>query len=325
MRKMRKARDLAESLAVDLAELDDLLQEASVDILRRVPLDEAVVPAARRDPAVVRFARRNARRARVCSVPLALGLVLTVFALIRLPAASTAWTQEITLDSGVSTGQFSCQPLQLTYGGATADGANTKYTYVLSGGGTNPITCKEVVYAQLPVCSLFNPALASAGGSVKSESHPGVLNTAWSYTPQQPSGATPGQVRWTATNPSPGLFSALNGTFSFELAGTPTPTTATAIAQVLLTGTATPAAAGSVMAPCPQAAPAGLSRIAAPAPAAVSGNTGNSTPPAPGVTPSPSPVPTSTPTATPTPKVASSVTPVGSLIRATPTPTRSGE
>ena len=104
------------------------------------------------------FVRKNGQRVRLAAVPIALGVALTCVAIVRLPPATTGWTESLTLDSAVGTGQFSCEQLKLTFNGSTpVDSNRTKYSYTLTGGGPNPITCKEIVWISLAVCSDLDP------------------------------------------------------------------------------------------------------------------------------------------------------------------------
>jgi len=236
---------------------------------------------------VGRLIRREAGRARALAIPAVLLAVLSVFALVHLPSANTAWTQQVSLGASVGTGSFSCSPYAVAYAGAHESGGNTTYSYTLTGGGANPITCKSVASVALPVC--FNPALVGGGGLVISESHP-LTPTGWGYTPD--TAATPKLARWsvTATDVGAGPFTALNGTFTFTLAGTGIPLDATAIAQVLTSGATTPAAAGTVSVPKPAICSpraATLRTSALPK----SGSPG-SLAPVPSASPSPSPSPT---------------------------------
>lgn len=233
----------------------------------------------------VRLPRAACRRSTV--IPAALLLVLSSVALLHLPAANTAWSQDVNVSGVVKMGSFSCTPYAVAYAGAHESGSNTTYSYTLTGGGANPITCKSVAAVALPVC--FNPALAGGGGLVIAESHP-LTPTGWGYTPD--AAATPKLARWSVTGSDVGAgpFTALNGTFSFTLAGTGIPLDATAIAQVLTSGATAPAAAGIISVPKPLSCSphsATLRTSAVPK----SGSPGSQAP-VPTASPSPSPSPT---------------------------------
>ncbi len=148
--------------------------------------------------------------------------------MLQLPSATTGWSEQLSVDAGVGTGTFSCEQLKLAYNGATPDGANTKYSYTLTGGGPNPITCKEIAWVQLAGVRALNGALVIAGGAiVLSETHPGVAEHDLGVLAACP---TANEIRWTSISGGSGPFTAQ---FTFDLPADPAPMVATA-PQVLL-------------------------------------------------------------------------------------------
>ena len=165
-----------------------------------------------------RVARRNVTRAKRLAMPTALGAALLILALVRLPSANTAWTEQLTVNSNVGTGDFKCDPLKLEFVEATKVGSDTKFVYALSGGGGTGPKCndKDVAAISIPVC--FNPAI-KPGGDVVAESHPGNAAASWK------AGSAAKAVTWDAvTSEAPlggkGPFDATKMRFSFTLSGT---------------------------------------------------------------------------------------------------------
>ena len=272
---------------------------------------------------------RFVRRARTVALPLALGLALSVFALVRMQSANTLWSQEVQLSGSVGTGTFGCQPYTVALKSATV-GTDTTYTYTFSGGGLAGPECKnDISYVALPVC--FDAALVSAG-DVLSETHPAATTNPashWAYSPQGKNSPYGSRVKWDATEVGHGPFNALE--FSFTLAGTAIPTESVT-AQYHAGGGNQPDAAGTVLVPHPTSCDASKVKTAPVAPLGSSSiATTDSAPPSDAAAPpqvqTPTPAPTSTPTATPTPKTVNKPGTFLGILQfpSTPTPAPAGE
>jgi hypothetical protein len=159
--------------------------------------------------------RKNARRLRALAAPLLLVAGLSLFGMSQLTAANTSWSKDLSVSMTLGTGEFGCEPLQVTQNPTTSAGGNTTYSYTLTGGGHGSPACRDLSFVALPVC--FNPLLAPApGGLVTAETHP----TGWSYAPRNDADNL--WVKWTAAA-SVGS-GPVTAAFTFTLAGTPIPT-----------------------------------------------------------------------------------------------------
>lgn len=264
---------------------------------------------------------RFIKRARGVALPLALGIALSTFAMVRIQSANTLWHQELQFSGSVGTGTFACQPYVIALKSTTTVGSDTKYTYTFSGGGISGPECsKDMSYIALPVC--FN---ASLSGDVLSETHP---SPGWTYNPQGKNSPYGSRVKWDADNGvGHGPFNALE--FSITLAGTNIPTESVT-AQYHAGGGNDPQPAGTVLVPHPASCDASKLKSTAPvAPLTNDAVTTDSAPPADdgaktaSSQPTATPSPTSTPTATPTPKTVNKPGEYKGILKfpSTPTPT----
>jgi hypothetical protein len=182
------------------------------------PARASTLASGRSRGAITRIAWKTAVHTKRLVMPAALAASLMVLALVRLPSANTAWTEQLTVNSNVGTGEFKCDPVKLEFVEAAKVGSDTKFVYALSGGGGTGPKCQDTAIASVSIPVCFDPAM-KPGGDVVAESHPGNVAASWK------AGTSPKQVTWNAvTTTAPlggkGPFDPAQMRFSFTLTGT---------------------------------------------------------------------------------------------------------